>query len=369
MATAGPNAPGTCANVTALYGQGSWANWDNAKTSNNQYATVTVPSGAGPYGSDYLYISNLGFALGSSDIVTNILITIEGYAQYADSYNGTYNGTPYYTLDGVLFSYAMPNVVIPIVEGTVNSSQSCSLLGSNVNSANFGIGLRVYGRTALTSDYHVDQITVTLTYSPVVDKTFTADTIAAVTETFTKESTSFAYNVANNNIAYVYNLDTKGWTKITNCPFYNIIYRPSLKQLWGARRDIGQIAKVDFGSTFDGTAIDSVIKTGYMDFGEFDEIKKMEDIMANAIKRLRAIYSEVKSEGSLTLIIRTENDNTGKTFTITPTTTDNVVYNMVRTALSADIHGKFTQFKISNSSGQDFFIGKMALRISPKALA
>ncbi len=201
----------------------------------------------------------------------------------------------------------------------------------------------------------------------VVSKSFTSDTISSITETFSVTKQSFDISVANNLTAYVMNKN-KGWSKITNAPYTSMIYRPSLQELWATRRNAGQICKVNSGSTFDGSPINSILQTGYFDFGQFDEVQAMEAKMAWAIKRVRALHSEIKSAGNLTLTVYTENDSAGQSFTITPTTTDNIIYNMVRTALSRDIRGKFISFKIANQNGEDFFIGKLSLRIVPKGL-
>ncbi len=105
-----------------------------------------------------------------------------------------------------------------------------------------------------------------------------------------------------------------------------------------------------------------------MNLGEFDEIKAMDDKSSEATKRLRAFFADCKGEGNLTLTIYTENNSTGETFTLTLGTTDNATLNAVRTALSRSLHGKYIAFKLTNTSGNDFFVGEMRMKILPKAI-
>ena len=206
-----------------------------------------------------------------------------------------------------------------------------------------------------------------ITYFTPVAKTFTdTATAAQVTETYALTSSSFPYELANNNQAYVYNLNNNGWRFQNNFPFTNAIYIPSTQQLIGSRRDLGNISRVNYGDTFDGTDIAAIYRSGFYNLGKIDEMKRLEDDMSEAIKKLRSHHAEVKAGGNLTLTIFTENDSTGKTFTVTPTTADNVTYNQVRTALSRDIHGKYVSFQIENVSGCDFYVGEQRVKIKPR---
>jgi hypothetical protein len=162
-------------------------------------------------------------------------------------------------------------------------------------------------------------------------------------------------------------MKTQYWTFQDSAPFVNAVYRPTTQQVIAARRDKGQLVKFE-GEHFDDTDIASSIKTGYINFGEIDEVKAMSPEASEAIKRLRAYFSEVIGEGNLTLTIYTEQDTTGKTFTITLPTTDNATLNVIRTALSRDIKGKYISMKITNSSGNDFFIGEQKVKVIPRAI-
>lgn len=255
--------------------------------------------------------------------------------------------------------------ITPIVQDAADNSLNINLLIKDSTEVYEYVYIRICSRH-YTSDTTL-RPKLDVTYGTLASKSFTSDTISSVTESLSVTKSSFDISVANNLTAYIMNKN-KGWSKITNAPYTSMIYRPSLQELWATRRNVGQICKVDSGTTFDGSPINSTLQTGYFDFGQFDEVQVMEGKMAEAIKRIRASHNEIKSAGNLILTIYTENDISGQSFTITPDVKDNITYNMVRTTLSRDIKGKFISFKISNQNGEDFFCGKMSLRIIPKGL-
>jgi hypothetical protein len=200
-----------------------------------------------------------------------------------------------------------------------------------------------------------------------VDKTgVTEHSLAFASSSVSLEQTTYAYNTANNNQAYILNLRTNAWSFQDDCPFSNAIYRPSTQKIIGARRDTGNIATLDSGTTFDGDTITWTVQTGFYNFGQLDEIKGMPDEASQALKRLKAMFTEVRATGNITLTVYTEQDATGKSFTITPTTTDNVVYNMVRTTLSRDIRGKYVSFKMSASVPA--WVGETGVKVQAREL-
>ena len=217
--------------------------------------------------------------------------------------------------------------------------------------------------TNTTCDTSSDSQELTLI---IADTKTGSDLVSSVTETGTVTKTTYDYSIANNNIAYVLNTKTGGWTKETSCPFSKAIYRITNKTILGSRRDLGQVSVINAGETFDGTTITWTYQTGFYNFGSLDEMKSMPDNASESIKRLRALFSDVKSAGNITLTIFTENDSTGQAFTITPVTTDNTVYNMVRTALSRAIRGKYVSFRFSSTS--DAWIGEQSVKIAPRAI-
>jgi hypothetical protein len=193
-----------------------------------------------------------------------------------------------------------------------------------------------------------------------------SDLISSVTETIAQTAQSFDYTIANNNQAYVLNLNTGYWTYISSSPFVNAIYRTVTKELIGTRRDDGQLSVINSGTTFDGTNISAIIQDGYMNFGELDEIKAMETSDSEAMKSYRAYYADIKGQGDLTMTVYTERDTSGESFTLDLSTVDNTTVNNVQTALSRDIQGKYVSRKIVNSSGNDFEIFEQRMKVKPR---
>jgi len=369
---AGPNSPSTVVNV-AKNSNTDWTNPSNATTSDDAYASSTKTGY--PLSSDYLKCTNFGFALGATTIVLGIKVETE---QYYDTDNPP--------TSNILFAHIVKTDVIDATaktatltaaEGYITHGGTTDLWGktwlySDINDATFGVALWGYINCSYLqpcsySRIYIDHVRITVYYYTEVAKT-QSDLVASVTEAVSVDKSSGAYTIANNNQGYVFNLRTKAWTFVDNLPFVDLIYRPISQTIIGARRDTGNLATINSGDTFDGTNIDSIIQTGYMNFGILDEIKGMPANASEALKRLRAFFSEIRSEGNLTLTVYTENDSTGKTYTITPATTDNAVYNAVRTTLGRDIRGKYVSFKITNSSGQNFWIGETGIKIIARAL-
>lgn len=231
---------------------------------------------------------------------------------------------------------------------------------SAVGTYNFTIKCSIYngGTCNDTQAYSMEVATI-------ASKTLT-DSVSSVTETISNTTASYSIVHAFNNEAFVMNTITGTFSFIDNLPFSSVIYRPDISQLLGTRRDVGNLSVLNSGGTFDGTAIDWHVKSGFYDLGSIDEIKKMEAHMAEAIKRLRVMYLEAKSADGFTLTIRTENDSTGKTFAVEPQVQDNETVNLVRIALSRDIRGKYIQFELAGSC--DAWIGQMKVGIKPRGL-
>ena len=202
-----------------------------------------------------------------------------------------------------------------------------------------------------------------ITYGTIANKTL-SDTVSSVTETISKETTTYPYQVSNNNQAYVLNLKTKAWSFIDNAPYSNVIYRPEQTTMIAARRDTGNICTLDASTS--AYTVTWTVRTGFYSFSQLDEMKEMPDDASQALKRLRKMYADVKSTGNITLTVFTEQNSTGKSFTITPTTTDYVVYNRVRTTLSRDIRGKFISFQFSGTCRA--WVGDTSVTLGGRAL-
>ena len=371
MATSVTKAPTSASNYDRGYSD--WTNPANVLTSNNAYAVS--PASA----SDYLYCSGFNFSIPTdaikfADNTYHAIITIEGYAASA-------------TNIGCLLLNNLTYLCNPQTIGVGTTEQNYSTIEfpfyssvtvSDINSANFNC---IFYTVTPYSNTYIDYVTVTVKYILPDTKTATdyissttenivkakiyetSDLISSVTETATQTDAQYNINVAYNNRAFLYNVNTNYWTYQDNAPFTNGIYLPTNNKILTARRDMGQISLID-GNSFDGTNISSVIKTGYLNFGRFDEVKietrenQAQD--SEAIKKLRAFFAEVKSEGDLTLTVYTENGE--KTFTIPVTNADNTTLNIIRICLSRDIRGKYICFKITNSEGKDFWLGEMRVK-------
>lgn len=243
------------------------------------------------------------------------------------------------------------------------------LIKDNTEDAVASIGALFYSKdyTGTTYDPYL-----AIDYTPI-EKTF-SDLFDAqnLTETFTIEKVAYSYTPANNNQAYILNMKTGEWTYCDNAPFTNLVYRPRGLDMFASRRDKGQVCKVNYGTTFDGTHIDSTWRTGFLNFGKIDEVKALGDEASEGLTLLREFISEAKGEGDLTLTVFTEQDpTTGKTFTIDLTTIDNTIYNIIQTALSRDIRGKYVSFQIENTdikTDADFWLGEMKVKIKKRRI-
>lgn len=363
MAATSATSPGTGTTVNQSGYDYSWANATNILTSNNSRASVTVDADIADT-SNSLVAKNFGFTIPESDIVS-VLVEYECYVTANRAASADHIVA--LTLDGgTTLHNSAANGLFPLSETYKTYTFTTSLpTYTEINDANFGIVLMVYGGT--TSTYYVDHVRVTVTYNEYIYKTFT-DTVTAaqVVETYALTSSTFDYHLANNNQAYVYNFKTGGWTFRNNEPFTNVIYRPTRQDLIGARRDVGTLSRLNNGDTFDGTEIASVYRTGFYNLSRIDETKRLEDDLSEAVKKLRSHYSEVKADGNLAMTVYTENDTSGEAITITPATADGITYNQVRTALSRSIRGKYVSIKIANTSGNDFWVGEQRIKVKPR---
>jgi len=81
MASQGPLSPGTCAD-DATVGTAAWSNPDNAKVSDNVYATATKLTSSAY--SHYLKANNFGFSIPAEATINGILVEIERKRTYSD---------------------------------------------------------------------------------------------------------------------------------------------------------------------------------------------------------------------------------------------------------------------------------------------
>lgn len=91
MATAGPNAPGTMADDSAV-GTRTWATPDNAKVDDGTYTQWNNTSG-GTWTSHYLKATNFGFAIPAGATINGVTAVIQRLITYTDGSTYVRDGT------------------------------------------------------------------------------------------------------------------------------------------------------------------------------------------------------------------------------------------------------------------------------------
>lgn len=168
MASAGPNAPGTMADDSAV-GTLTWSNPDNAKTSNDLYAIATNSSTAYTH---YLKATNFGFAIPAGSTINGITVSIERW--------GRLNTPYYYVEDSVIklvkagsisgdnksLSAKWSQTDTVATYGGVSDLWGNTLSAEDINNAAFGV---VFQARILSSkdtvQAKVDFISITVTYT------------------------------------------------------------------------------------------------------------------------------------------------------------------------------------------------------------
>lgn len=157
------NHPGTMANDSS-YGSNGWSNPDNAKTSNDSYATVSFAS---QLISNYLKATNFGFAVPTGATINGILVDIEEKQASGTSIidsrvrivkGGTIGSTDKST-----------GATWPTTEAYVAYGSSSDLWGdtwsvSDINGSTFGFVVSNSGSSGIAS---VDDMRITVYYTPL----------------------------------------------------------------------------------------------------------------------------------------------------------------------------------------------------------
>lgn len=184
MTTAGPNAPGTLANDSAV-GSVAWSNPGNAGSSNDSYATF---SGAGVQ-SNYLKVSNFGFAIPAGATINGVQAAIERKSANATSIRNTRDTILRLTVGDVVSgdNKAATGTNWPTTDATANYGGAADLWGltpsvSDINGSGFGLVLSAT-TTGITTG-SVDAITITITYT-VSGTTYTQSVTGSVSGTGT----------------------------------------------------------------------------------------------------------------------------------------------------------------------------------------
>lgn len=169
MSTAGPNAPGTMADDNAV-GAHSWSIPNNAKVSDNTYATLAT-SFTGD--SHYLKATNFGFAIPSGATINGVSVGVER-KRSAVAGNSVSEKTIKLVKGGVVSgTNKSTGAFLPGTEGTITYGGAADLWGltltdTDVNASTFGVVFQtahnvLSGKAACNA--YVDLITITIDYT------------------------------------------------------------------------------------------------------------------------------------------------------------------------------------------------------------
>lgn len=169
MATAGPNAPGTMANDSAV-GSHTWSTPNNSKVSDNTYTTSSASFAAD---TNYLKATNFGFAIPSGATINGVSVSFERKKVV---------GAPNSVLDSVVKlvkggtvsgTNKSAGATWNNTEGTVTFGGAADLWGltltdTDVNASTFGVVLSatmaaITGKSACVA--YVDFISITIDYT------------------------------------------------------------------------------------------------------------------------------------------------------------------------------------------------------------
>jgi len=165
--------PGTV--VDAGGGSVAWSNPDNAKASDNTYATIYLGPQGGDYYTNYLQATNFGFNIPAGNIIIGILVAIKK-ARTCEAYTGITTSAVRLVKNGTIVGNNYCDSLWPASDtysyhGGSNDLWGLTLTVSDVNSANFGVVLQaeIWSATlppggAVTG--YVDHIQMTVYYAP-----------------------------------------------------------------------------------------------------------------------------------------------------------------------------------------------------------
>ncbi len=170
MASEGPNNPGTMADDAAV-GTVTWTNPDNAKTSNDSYATA--PNIFNGTKTHYLKATNFGFSIPAGATINGIVVEIErfesstGREMYDDEVkivksDGSIGAED--KSDVTLWDWSDPDSYVSY--GGVADLWSEAWSATDINDADFGVVLSAIGGDGITSGAaNVDHIRITVYYT------------------------------------------------------------------------------------------------------------------------------------------------------------------------------------------------------------
>jgi Tfp pilus assembly protein PilX len=163
----GPDAASGPRSPTAAAGT-SWTTPTNAFSSNNLYATYSVPTAAN---SNYLDVTGYGFTIPASAIIRGIAASIERKSSVSSSLK---DDDVYIRKSGCTdpcgTDHANTSTYYGTTDATSSYGTSSDLWGktwtaADINSSSFGIHYRIHNFAASSATASIDQITITVTYS------------------------------------------------------------------------------------------------------------------------------------------------------------------------------------------------------------
>jgi hypothetical protein len=171
MASQGPNSPGTTGSLALTGSNIVWSNTNNAKTSNNVYAEAVLD---GLSYSNYLAVTNFGFALPAGATILGVLVEIERYSNAVEGYaqdksvklikGGAIQGTEKASASNWPSSDAYASY------GGSADLWGLTLTEADVEASTFGVGIAVKGSNAdVSNSAFVDHIRITITYLSITE--------------------------------------------------------------------------------------------------------------------------------------------------------------------------------------------------------
>jgi hypothetical protein len=141
------------------FGTVDWVTPDNAKSSDDNYSTVTLNNEK----SRILYASNFGFSIPLDATINGIVVSVEGKVESGTQY-------VYYWVSKTAPTYGGNGVNFSTTELYRTSGSSTTLwiqswTPSDINSSNFGVSISSSFSTPITNTIYVDHIRVDVYYT------------------------------------------------------------------------------------------------------------------------------------------------------------------------------------------------------------
>lgn len=166
MASQGPNSAGTGVNQTGVGGT-AWTNPGNIVSSNNTYASCTVPSTGGST-TNYIKGTNFGFSIPSGATIDGIIVEVE---RVDTNYNVTDSTAKLVKADTIVGTNKALAGQWSNTEGVFTYGSSTDLWGTSwtdtdINATNFGFVLNAFNPSFKSLGLpKVDHIRITVHYT------------------------------------------------------------------------------------------------------------------------------------------------------------------------------------------------------------